>query len=174
MGRFRLLIVGLVCSLLAACEMASLPLRSGGTPASGAVSGGKSGLALAREELATGEVGDSIRLYETTLGTTKAGSPERSEALYGLALARISATGKVRNLDRARQHLQTLLKEDPAYARRVEASALVSLIDDLQRERAQSAAAKHALGQKETELSAAEAELKSKQKALANLRRALR
>ena len=175
MGQYRLLVIGLVSILLAGCDLASLPLRSGGgTPESTAVTSGTSALAQAREELAAGELGDSIRLYQAALGSAQPGSTERSEALYGLALARISATGKVRDLDRARQHLQTLLKEDPAYARRVEASVLVSLLDDLQRERSRSAAAKRALSQKESELSSAQEQLQSKEKALANLRRALR
>ncbi len=172
MGSYRLIVVGLVSVVLAGCDLASLPLKGGGSAAPATASGGDT-LAQARAQLAAGDASDSIHLYEVALEDVAAGSPQRSEALYGLALARVSAKGKARNLDKARQSLQTLLKEDPAYARRVEASALLGVLDDVQRERSQSAAAKRALGEKDAELAAAKTELASKERALVNLRKAL-
>jgi hypothetical protein len=112
----------------------------------------------------------SIPLYEQVIA---AGGPERGQALYGLALARLHAGSELGDEQKARTALETLVREYPEHEHRLEASVLIELIDATARERERVAAREKALSGTERELEKVRAELGKKEEALENLRKAL-
>jgi len=161
----------LIAGLISGCSMDSIGVRADRPAPPREVAADD--LAKARAALANGHPEESIGLYEGVLTHVEPGAPGREEALYGLALASLSVNGKAHSPDKAKKALALLLRESPESGRRAEASALLTVVDELRRERSQVTSLKRSLATREKELEAVRGELQSKEEALDNLRKAL-
>ena len=80
------------------------------------------------------EVGDAARateLYEQVLASTEPGDGDRPDALYALAMARLSPEGPARDAEAARGDLEELTASFPLHPRRLETAAVLQLLGEI-------------------------------------------
>ena len=92
-------------------------------------------LSEAREAMAKGDLDEAMTLYRRVLVDSSAGDKKREEALYNVALIRMSPSAKLHDLKEARARLLELRTSFPDSDRRADVQtylALISAVEDEQ------------------------------------------
>ncbi len=105
-----------------------------------------------------GQHAAALELYEQLLAATPPGDSRRAEALYAVAMARISPASPPRDVDGARPYLEELATSFPRHPRRLEVAALRAGLEELDAARGGLEAAAAKMAEKEAAFAAEQAE----------------
>lgn len=89
-----------------------------------------SAINAARAAMQSGDLGNALNLYQTVLTTSAGDDDVRDEALFNLALIRMSSDAEFRDLEEAQGHLSKLQSAGSDY-RVLEVDALLTMVSEM-------------------------------------------